>query len=123
MFTKKEISKLSERELVKLRLRTGMVFQRSALFDCMTVGENVSYRLREHALLPQVEIENRMREVLKFVGWEEVLGLRPAQLSGGMKKRVAIASALAPDPEIFLFDEPTGGIRSPERFQYRTVDP
>ena len=105
-----EISKLSERELVKFRLRIGMVFQHSALFDSMTVGENVSYRLREHDLLPRDQIEPRVQEVLKFVGLEGAVKLRPAQLSGGMKKRVAIARALAPDPEIFLFDEPTVGL-------------
>jgi len=106
----KEISRLSERELVQIRLKIAMVFQHSALFDSMTVGENVSYRLREHDLLPKDRIEGRVREVLKFVGLEGAVKLRPAQLSGGMKKRVAIARALAPDPEIFLFDEPTVGL-------------
>ena len=104
------ISKLPERELVKIRLRMAMVFQGSALFDSMTVGENVSFRLREHNLLDQEKIEWRVQEVLKFVGLEGAKKLRPAQLSGGMKKRVAIARALAPDPSIFLFDEPTTGL-------------
>ena len=106
----KEISRLPEHELVKTRLRMAMVFQQSALFDSMTVAENVSYRLREHALLAEEKIEARVTEVLRFVGLEGARKLRPAQLSGGMKKRVAIARALAPDPEIFLFDEPTVGL-------------
>lgn len=106
----KEISGLPERELVKTRLRMAMVFQQSALFDSMTVAENVSYRLREHGLMPEEKTRERVDEVLRFVGLEGARRLRPAQLSGGMKKRVAIARALAPDPEIFLFDEPTVGL-------------
>ncbi|MBI4115507.1 MAG: ATP-binding cassette domain-containing protein [Candidatus Omnitrophica bacterium] len=106
----KAISKLPESELVKTRLRMAIVFQQGALFDSMTVGENVSYRLREHNLMDAKATEERVREVLKFVGLEGALKLRPAQLSGGMKKRVAIARALAPNPEIFLFDEPTVGL-------------
>lgn len=105
-----EISKLKERELVKVRLKMAMVFQNGALFDSMTVGENVSYRLREHELMDESAVRSRVREVLQFVGLEGALKLRPAQLSGGMKKRVAIARALAPDPESFLFDEPTVGL-------------
>ena len=106
----KGIAKLAEQDLVKVRLRMAMVFQQSALFDSMTVGENVSYRLREHSLADPHKIEERVREVLQFVGLGGALKLRPAQLSGGMKKRVAIARALAPQPEIFLFDEPTVGL-------------
>src|SRR3989338_5968536 len=106
----KEISKLEERSLVQVRLRMAMVFQQGALFDSMTVGENVSYRLREHQMLPETGIQTRVTDVLKFVGLEGAFKLRPAQLSGGMKKRVAIARALAPAPDIFLFDEPTVGL-------------
>ncbi len=105
-----DITKLSEPELVKTRLRMAMVFQHGALFDSMTVGENVSYRLREHQILPETGIQTRVTDVLKFVGLEGALKLKPAQLSGGMKKRVAIARALAPAPDIFLFDEPTVGL-------------
>ena len=105
-----EISKLPERELVKIRLRMAMVFQGGALFDSMTVGENVSFRLREHGLADSDTIRRRVDEVLQFVGLHGAVKLRPAQLSGGMKKRVAIARALAPHPEIFLFDEPTVGL-------------
>jgi len=105
-----EISKLSESELMQVRLLMAMVFQQGALFDSMTVGENVSYRLREHALIGVKAIDERVNSVLKFVGLEGALKLRPSQLSGGMKKRVAIARALAPHPQIFLFDEPTVGL-------------
>lgn len=106
----KEISKLKEHELVKTRLKMAMVFQQGALFDSMTVSDNVSYRLREHELMDERAISNRIVEVLQFVGLEGALKLKPAQLSGGMKKRVAIARALASEPEIFLFDEPTVGL-------------
>ena len=104
------IAKLPEKELVKIRLRMAMVFQHSALFDSMSVGDNVSYRLREHAMADEETMEKRVHEVLRFVGLEGAVKLKPAQLSGGMKKRVAIARALAPDPSIFLFDEPTTGL-------------
>ncbi len=106
----REISKLPEKELVRMRLQMAMVFQHGALFDSMTVSDNVSFRLREWGLIPSERIEPRVREVLQFVGLEGALKLRPSQLSGGMKKRVAIARALAPEPEIFLFDEPTVGL-------------
>ena len=104
------ISKLPEQELVKIRLGMAMVFQHGALFDSMTVGQNVSYRIRERQLMNPEATSKRVQEVLKFVGLEGALKLKPAQLSGGMKKRVAIARALAPNPEIFLFDEPTVGL-------------
>lgn len=106
----KAISRLPERELVKIRLGMAMVFQHGALFDSMNVGDNVSFRLREHALADEEKSELRVQEVLAFVGLQGTTKLRPSQLSGGMKKRVAIARALAPDPEIFLFDEPTTGL-------------
>jgi len=109
-FHGREISELPEHELVKIRLRMAMVFQQSALFDSMTVAENVSYRLREHGLMAAEKIGERVDEVLRFVGLRGAAKLWPAQLSGGMKKRVAIARALASDPEIFLFDEPTVGL-------------
>lgn len=107
---REEISKCSEQKLVQTRLRMAMVFQHGALFDSMTVGENVSYRLREHELMDEPSTLKRVHEVLQFVGLEGAMKLKPAQLSGGMKKRVAIARALAPHPEIFLFDEPTVGL-------------
>lgn len=106
----REITNLKERELTLSRLGMAMVFQQGALFDSMTVGENVSYRLREHQLLPETGIQTRVTDVLKFVGLEGASKLKPAQLSGGMKKRVAIARALSAAPDIFLFDEPTVGL-------------
>ena len=106
----REISRLPERELVRLRLGMSMVFQHGALFDSMTVAENVSFRLREFSLDTREKIQKRVHEVLHFVGLAHTKHLRPAELSGGMRKRVAIARALAPDPGIFLFDEPTVGL-------------
>ena len=105
-----DITDLPERELVRIRRRMAMVFQGGALFDSMTVGENVSYRLRELGMATHSEIEERVHEVLDFVGLKGAKKLNPAQLSGGMKKRVAIARGLVPNPEIFLFDEPTAGL-------------
>jgi len=105
-----DITDLTERELVRIRRRMAMVFQGGALFDSMSVGENVSFRLREFGMATGAEIEERVNEVLDFVGLRNAKKLNPAQLSGGMKKRVAIARGLAPNPEIFLFDEPTAGL-------------
>ena len=105
-----EISRLPERELVKTRLKMAIVFQGGALFDSMTVGENVSFGWREHGLAPPGEIEERVQSALQFVGLSGARKLKPAQLSGGMKKRVAIARALAAKPEVILFDEPTTGL-------------
>ena len=115
------ISKLPEKELVKMRLRMAMVFQHAALFDSMTVSDNVSYRLREHAMADEETIEKRVHEVLRFVGLEGAVKLKPAQLSGGMKKRVGIARALAPDPGIFLFDEPTTGLDPVNHFNVEQI--
>lgn len=106
----KEITHVSEKEMLKIRLQMAMVFQNGALFDTMTVADNVSYRLREFSLMPKQEIEKRVDQVLTFVGMLGAKKLKPSQLSGGMRKRVGIARALAPDPDIFLFDEPTVGL-------------
>lgn len=106
----KETTHLSEKEMLKLRLQMAMVFQNGALFDTMTVADNVSYRLREFSLLPKSEIEPRVNQVLEFVGMLGAKKLKPSQLSGGMRKRVGIARALASNPDIFLFDEPTVGL-------------
>jgi len=108
-----EISSLPERELNEIRKRMGMVFQGAALFDSMTVGENVAFALREHTALPEVEIRERVKEKLSLVGLTDVEHLMPAQLSGGMQKRVGIARAIALTPEIMLYDEPTGGLDPP----------
>ncbi len=104
------ITGVPESRFVELRKRIAIVFQGGALFDSMTVGENVGYRLFEEGRLPQADIEGIVREKLRFVGVETALDLYPAELSGGMKKRVAIARALAADPDYIFFDEPTTGL-------------
>lgn len=104
------ITGIPEAAFMELRKRIAIVFQGGALFDSMTVGENVGYRLFEEGRLSQEEIEEIVREKLRFVGVEPALDLYPAELSGGMKKRVAIARALAADPDYIFFDEPTTGL-------------
>jgi phospholipid/cholesterol/gamma-HCH transport system ATP-binding protein len=104
------ITGLPEAEFIQQRKRIAIVFQGGALFDSMTVGENVGYRLFEEGRLSQAEITNIVREKLSFVGVDAALNLYPAELSGGMKKRVAIARALAADPDYIFFDEPTTGL-------------
>jgi phospholipid/cholesterol/gamma-HCH transport system ATP-binding protein len=104
------ITGLPESHFIEQRKRIAIVFQGGALFDSMTVGENVGYRLFEEGRLTQAEIVQIVREKLRFVGVETVLDLYPAELSGGMKKRVAIARALAADPDFIFFDEPTTGL-------------
>lgn len=104
------ITGLPESSFMQQRKRIAIVFQGGALFDSMTVGENVGYRLFEEGRLSEAEITAIVREKLTFVGVEAALNLYPAELSGGMKKRVAIARALAADPEYIFFDEPTTGL-------------
>jgi len=104
------ITGLEEEKLNKLRKRFGVVFQSNALFDSLSVGENVAFYLREHTLLKEKEILLKVAEMLKMVGLEGIERLRPGQLSGGMKKRVAFARALIGNPEIVLYDEPTTGL-------------
>ncbi len=101
---------LSEGELIRLRRKIAIVFQGGALFDSMTVGENVGYRLFQDGELAESEIERIVLEKLSFVGLEETIDYYPAQLSGGMKKRVAISRALASEPDYIFFDEPTTGL-------------
>jgi phospholipid/cholesterol/gamma-HCH transport system ATP-binding protein len=105
-----DIVSLRERELTPFRRRMGMVFQGAALFDSLTVYENVAFPLRLHARANEVEIRERVVEVLKRVGLPGIESDYPHELSGGMKKRVGIARALALRPEIVLFDEPTTGL-------------
>lgn len=105
------IDRLSEEELLPIRRRMGYVFQGAALFDSISVYENVAYPLREHTSLREREIRERVLHFLSLVGLgEEVLPLLPSELSGGMRKRVGIARALAIEPEMLLFDEPTAGL-------------
>lgn len=105
-----EITGQPESAYREQRKKIAIVFQGGALFDSMTVGENVGYRLFEEGQLSNDAIEQIVREKLRFVGVEPALDLYPAELSGGMKKRVAIARALAADPEYIFFDEPTTGL-------------
>ena len=105
-----EISRMSEEDLTRVRLRMGMVFQYSALFDSMTVGENVAFGLVEHTNYPEDKIRAIVKEKLKQVGLEGVENLMPNELSGGMKKRVSLARAIAIEPEIIFYDEPSSGL-------------
>jgi phospholipid/cholesterol/gamma-HCH transport system ATP-binding protein len=105
-----DVTRMSEEELFKLRRRIGMVFQESALFDSMTVRENVAFRLMEEHDISEEEIEERVREALSFVELEHTMDLFPSELSGGMRRRVAIARATITRPEILLYDSPTGGL-------------
>jgi phospholipid/cholesterol/gamma-HCH transport system ATP-binding protein len=104
-----EVSEMKENELLAFRRKVGFVFQEGALFDSMTVGENVAYRLREDRIAEE-EIEPRVREVLRFVELEHTMEQLPSELSGGMKRRVSIARALINQPPIVLYDSPTAGL-------------
>ncbi|MEJ2698103.1 MAG: ATP-binding cassette domain-containing protein [Desulfuromonadales bacterium] len=113
----KDIHLLSERELTQLRKSLAVVFQGGALFDSMTVGENVGYRLFEEGKLSAAEIEAHVRDLLVEVGLEDAIDLFPAELSGGMRKRAALARAIAANPRYILFDEPTAGLDPVASFQ------
>jgi phospholipid/cholesterol/gamma-HCH transport system ATP-binding protein len=104
-----DVSEMSERELLEFRRKIGFVFQEGALFDSMTVEENVAYRLREEHV-PESEIAPRVEEVLEFVELGHTLEMLPSELSGGMRRRVSIARALVSRPEIVLYDSPTAGL-------------
>lgn len=111
LFDGKVLSELGDRELTTQRLRFGFLFQSAALFDSLTVFDNVAFGLREQRRFSDSEIRERVRQRLQEVGLPEgVESKKPAELSGGMKKRVGLARALALDPEVLLYDEPTGGL-------------
>lgn len=105
-----DLASLTEDELFPLRARTGMVFQEGALFDSLTVRDNVAYQLIQEETIPDDQIDRRVREALTFVGLEQTFSLYPVSLSGGMRRRVAIARALINNPEMLLYDSPTGGL-------------
>jgi phospholipid/cholesterol/gamma-HCH transport system ATP-binding protein len=105
-----DVTQMREDDLFELRRNIGMVFQESALFDSLNVRENVAYRLIEEKDIPPEEVEKRVREALRFVELEHTLDLLPSELSGGMRRRVAIARAIVTHPEVLLYDSPTGGL-------------
>jgi phospholipid/cholesterol/gamma-HCH transport system ATP-binding protein len=105
-----EVTQMSENALFGLRRQIGIVFQESALFDSRTVRENVAFRLIEEGDVSEEEIERRVREALSFVELEKTVDMFPSELSGGMRRRVAIARAIVTQPEILLYDSPTGGL-------------
>jgi phospholipid/cholesterol/gamma-HCH transport system ATP-binding protein len=105
-----DVTEMSENALFDLRRQIGIVFQESALFDSRTVRENVAFRLMEEGKVSEEEIERRVREALSFVELERTVDMFPSELSGGMRRRVAIARAIVTQPEILLYDSPTGGL-------------
>ena len=105
-----DVTRMSEKRLIELRGRIAMLFQGAALFDSMTVEDNIKYPLVEHNWGTAAEMDQRVEEVLEMVDMPGVQRLRPAELSGGMKKRVGLARAIAIEPEVILYDEPTTGL-------------
>ena len=110
MIDGQNLAEMSERELIEFRKRFGMLFQGAALFDSLTVGENIGFGLTEHQLLPADAIMDVVRQKLLRVGLRGIEDKMPADLSGGMKKRVGLARAIAMNPKIILYDEPTTGL-------------
>jgi phospholipid/cholesterol/gamma-HCH transport system ATP-binding protein len=111
MFDEKNLASLNEKELTHQRMRFGFVFQQAALFDSMTVAQNIAFPLKEHSDKGDPEVRETVRSLLSEVGLPaSVVSKRPAELSGGMRKRVGLARALALNPELMLYDEPTTGL-------------
>jgi phospholipid/cholesterol/gamma-HCH transport system ATP-binding protein len=106
----KDIGKLSLDEMNEVRKKMGFLFQQAALYDSLTVADNIAFPLKRHARFNSAERAQRVRELLSSVGMEKDVNKMPSDLSGGMQKRVGLARALALDPEILLFDEPTAGL-------------
>ncbi|HTI36956.1 MAG TPA: ATP-binding cassette domain-containing protein [Vicinamibacterales bacterium] len=104
------VDNMPERELMRVRADIGMLFQETALFDSLTVAENVGYRLYEEIMMPPDKVLERVKEVLGFVGLEEYLDRMPSELSGGQRRRVALARAMASRPSLLLVDDPTTGL-------------
>ena len=113
------IDTLTEGQMMRVRDNIGMLFQESALFDSLTVAENVGYKLYEETDMPTDEVRRRVEEVLGFIGLEEYIDRMPSELSGGQRRRVAIARAMAARPRLLLFDEPTSGL---DPITAKTVD-
>jgi phospholipid/cholesterol/gamma-HCH transport system ATP-binding protein len=107
-----DITDYSEEQMMRVRKNIGMVFQEGALFDSLSVYDNVAYRLHEQAV-PEEEVEQEVRRMLRFVNLEEAIDKMPIELSGGMRRRVGIARALVGGPKIVMFDEPTAGLDPP----------
>ena len=113
------IDSMNELEMMRVRGGIGMLFQESALFDSLTVADNVGYRLYEETDMPADEVRRRIEEVLGFIGLEEYIDRMPSELSGGQRRRVAIARAIAAKPRLLLFDSPTSGL---DPITAKTVD-
>jgi phospholipid/cholesterol/gamma-HCH transport system ATP-binding protein len=107
-----DITNFGEAEMMKVRKKIGMIFQEGALFDSLSVYENVAFKLHEQGV-PEEEVENEVRRMLRIVKLEEAIDKMPSELSGGMRRRVGIARALVGDPKIVMFDEPTAGLDPP----------
>jgi len=107
-----DITNYTENQMMRVRKKIGMIFQEGALFDSLSVYENVAFKLHEQGV-PEEEVESEVRRMLRFVNLEDAIDTMPAELSGGMRRRVGIARALVGDPKIVMFDEPTAGLDPP----------